>query len=61
MYSIAKVPDRETCNIHIRAEREGEDLVFRITDDGFGMTREQTERIFEENSQMSAMVMAQKM
>lgn len=50
MYSIAKAPDRETCNIHIRAEREGEDLVFRITDDGFGMTREQTERIFEENS-----------
>ena len=50
MYSIAKAPDREECNIHIRAVREGEDLVFRITDNGFGMTPEQIERIFEENS-----------
>lgn len=50
MYSIAKAPDRETCRIHIRAACEGQDLVFRITDNGFGMSREQIERIFEENS-----------
>ncbi len=53
MHGIAKNSKIKECHITIEIQRELEDVVFHITDDGSGMTREQLERIFEQNTYKS--------
>ena len=47
MYSLAKVPDRESCHIVLRASLEDGEVRFQIEDDGIGMSKEEAERILD--------------
>ncbi len=53
MHGIAKNNKIKECHITIEVQREKEDIVFRILDDGSGMTKEQLEQIFQKNTSKS--------
>lgn len=50
MHGIAKDINRRECNISITAEREENDVVLTVRDDGPGMTPEQIHDVFLENT-----------
>ena len=53
MHGIAKNSMIRECHITIDVRREQEEVIFLISDDGSGMTREQLDRIFEQNTYKS--------
>ncbi len=53
MHGIAKNSMIKECHITIDVRREQEEVIFLIRDDGSGMTQEQLDRIFEQNTHKS--------
>ena len=53
MHGIAENPMIQECNISIRAERQGGDILFVVTDDGLGMTQEQIAQLLTSSGEDS--------
>lgn len=53
MHGIAKNKAIKECHITIDIRREDQEVIFRITDDGSGMTQEELEQIFRQNTYKS--------
>ncbi len=54
LHGIAEFPDIAECTILIRAAMEDGDILFRISDDGHGMSKEQLEDILPDDMQKSS-------
>ena len=54
MHGIATDNSIKSCHIEVEVRREDEDIVFRITDDGHGMSAEQVDNILQKNTSKAA-------